>query len=637
MSHDEKRWSVSDSLDLYQVRGWGTPYFGINDAGHVVVQPDPTKDRVVDLYEISRDLVARGLQMPLLIRFPEILGDRIRLLNESFATAIANYDYQSRYRGVFPIKVNQQRHVVEGIVESGEPWQYGLEAGSKPELLIALAELDRRDGLIICNGYKDRAYIETALIAQKFDNTVVIVVERPDEIRTVLEASERLGIRPNLGVRAKLSRRGMGRWATSAGDGAKFGLTSTQIVAAVEALREREMLDCMRLLHFHIGSQVSSIRPWKAALREASQIYVELVRLGCRMGFLDVGGGLAVDYDGSRSDFRASMNYGVQEYANDVVAGIADVCNEADVEHPTIVSESGRAVVAHQSVLVFDAVAESHESRGIPSEPADDAHRVLLELWGVFDSISSNNIQESWHDAQAALQEARSLFGFGYLSLTELADAETLYWACCARIHEKTADATRLPDELESLDEHLGSIYYCNFSLFQSAPDIWALDQLFPIMPVHRLDERPTQKAKLADLTCDSDGLVRSFIDVDGEKSALDVHEVTEDEPYLLGMFLTGAYQEILGDLHNLFGDTNAVHIRTTPSGYAVSDVIKGDTVSEVLHYLQYDAERMVEKVRRQAERAHGEGDMTVKQLRMFMKHYENSLGAYTYLDDGEH
>ncbi|MEM9069028.1 MAG: biosynthetic arginine decarboxylase [Myxococcota bacterium] len=629
---DEERWSIQKASELYQIAGWGTPYFRVNEAGHIEVRPDPDVDRGIDLYELTRQLDMRGLDLPLLIRFPNILQHRIRLLNECFNKAIDEYGYPGRYRGVFPVKVNQQRHLVEEIVSAGSPWQYGLEAGSKPELLITLAVMDHEDGFIICNGYKDRFYIETALIAQRFDNTVIIVLERPDEIHLVLRAAEKLGIRPTLGVRSKLSSKGMGRWSDSAGDRAKFGLTTHEIVEVVDELQKRDMLDCLQLLHFHIGSQVSSIIPWKNAMREAAHLYVELSRLGCKMGYLDVGGGLAVDYDGSKTDFKASMNYGVQEYAYDVVSGIQDACEKASVTPPTIITEAGRAVVAYQSVLVFDAVGETYESRGKAEKPPADAHRVLSELWETYEGIRPKNVQEAWHDASQSLEEARSLFRFGYLGLRDLAHAERLFWACCERIHEKARLRKRIPEELEKLDELLGSIYYCNFSIFQSAPDIWAMDQLFPIAPIHRLDEKPTLKARLADLTCDSDGMIDSFIDVDDVASALDVHAVREGEPYLLAMFLGGAYQEILGDLHNLFGDTNAVHVRLEEYGYSVANVIKGDAIDEVLRYLQYDPEDMVERVRKQAERALVAGRMSLEQLRMFMRHYEKAMRSYTYL-----
>lgn len=625
-------WSIKSSEKLYQIKGWGEPYFRINDRGRVAVRPDPTVDKAIDLYDLTRQLGERGLDLPLLIRFPNILQDRIRLLNQCFEKAISEYDYKGDYRGVFPIKVNQQRHLVEEIVESGRPWRFGLEAGSKPELLIALAAMEDEDGLIICNGYKDLAYVETALVAQRFDNTVVVVLERIEELELAFRASEKLGIRPCLGVRAKLSSKGIGRWADSAGDRAKFGLTMSEIVQVVDELQARDMLDCLKLLHFHLGSQVSSIIPVKNAMREAAQIYVELVKMGATMGFLDVGGGLAVDYDGSKTDFRGSMNYALQEYAHDVVFAIQAACEKGNVAPPTIVSESGRSIAAYQSVLVFDALGvDSVEFEG-PTPPSPDDHRILDELYETWKGVQPKNVQESWHDAQQALEEARSLFKFGYLGIRELARAEHLFWSCCKKISQSMRRVKYVPEELNIVDELLGAIYYCNFSLFQSAPDIWAMDHLFPFMPIHRLDEQPTVRARLADLTCDSDGIVDHFIDVEEVQRGLDLHPVRPGEPYLLGMFLGGAYQEILGDLHNLFGDTNAVHVRVEDYGYSVANVIKGDAIDEVLRYLQYDPEEMVEQVRKQAERALNQGRMTLPQLRTFMRHYEESLRGYTYL-----
>ena len=625
-------WSVKKSSKLYQIKGWGDPYFRINEHGHVEVRPDPTEDRSIDLYELTQQLTERGLDLPLLIRFPNILQDRIRLLNDSFQRAIREYGYDGTYRGVFPIKVNQQRHLVDEIVESGRPWRFGLEAGSKPELLITLAAMEDEDGFIICNGYKDLAYMETALVAQRFDNTVVVVLERIEELELAFRASEKLEIRPCLGVRAKLSSKGMGRWADSAGDRAKFGLSMSEIVHVVDELEKRGMIDCLKLLHFHLGSQVSSIIPVKNAMREAGQIYVELTKMGCEMGFLDVGGGLAVDYDGSKTDFRGSMNYDLQEYAYDVVAGIQEACEKASVKPPTIVSESGRSIAAYQSVLVFDALGVDRVDFEDPLEPSSDDHRILDEFYETWKGIQPKNVQESWHDAQQALEEARSLFKFGYLGMRELARAEHLFWSCCKKILHSMRRLKYVPEELQAVEDLMGAIYYCNFSLFQSAPDIWAMDQLFPFMPIHRLTEEPTVRARLADLTCDSDGIVDHFIDVEEVQRSLDLHAVKEGDEYLLGMFLGGAYQEILGDLHNLFGDTNAVHVRLEDYGYSVTNVIKGDSIDEVLRYLQYDPEEMVERVRKQAERALNQGRMSLPQLRTFMLHYEESLRGYTYL-----
>jgi len=627
-----REWSIKKSAKLYQIRGWGEPYFRVNERGHVEVYPDPTQESAIDLYDLAMQLAERGLELPLLIRFPNILQDRIRLLNESFESAIQEYGYDGQYRGVFPIKVNQQRHLVEEIVESGRPWRFGLEAGSKPELLITLAAMEDEDGFIICNGYKDLTYMETALVAQRFDNTVVVVLERIEELELAFRASERLGIRPLLGVRAKLSSKGIGRWANSAGDRAKFGLTMSEIVHVVDELEKREMLDCLKLLHFHLGSQVSSIIPVKNAMREAGQIYVELMKMGCDMGYLDVGGGLAVDYDGSKTDFRGSMNYDLKEYAYDVVASIQEACEKANVKPPTIVSESGRSIAAYQSVLIFDVLGVDRIDFEEPPEPEPNDHRILDELHEIWKGIQPKNVQESWHDAQQALEEARSLFKFGYLEMRDLARAEQFFWSCCEKILANMRRLKYVPEELNAVEDLMGAIYYCNFSLFQSAPDIWAMDQLFPFMPIHRLDEEPTIRARLADLTCDSDGIVDHFIDVEEVQHSIDLHPLKPGEPYLLAMFLGGAYQETLGDLHNLFGDTNAVHVRLEDYGYSVSNVIKGDAIDEVLRYLQYDPEEMVERVRKQAERALNQGRMTLPQLRTFMQHYEDSLRGYTYL-----
>ena len=625
-------WSAQMSEALYGVVGWGEPYFSINDKGHVEVRPDPAVERGIDLFELTTQLTERGLDLPLLIRFPNILHDRIRLLNTCFEKAIKEYGYQGRYRGVFPIKVNQQRHLVQEIVASGRPWQFGLEAGSKPELLIALATMEDEDGLIVCNGYKDFTYMETALVAQQFDNTVIVVLERIEELELILGASKKLGIAPCIGVRAKLSSRGIGQWKDSAGDRAKFGLSTAEIVKVADTLAKHDMLGSLQLLHFHLGSQVSSIIPIKNAMREASQIYVELVKMGCDMKYFDVGGGLAVDYDGSRTDFRGSMNYAVQEYAYDVVDAIQSACEKAEVPRPTIISESGRSIAAYQSVLVFDVVGSDHKGHDAPEAPPPDSHRILRDLYETYNGIKPKNVQEAWHDAQQALEETRSLFKFGYIGLRELASAERLFWSCCTKIQSNLARMDHIPDELLSVEDMLGSIYYCNFSLFQSAPDTWAMDQVFPFMPIHRLDQEPVLRARLADLTCDSDGIVDHFIGTEEVQRSLPVHEMREGEPYLLGMFLGGAYQEILGDLHNLFGDTNAVHVRLEDYGYAVSNVIKGDAIDEVFRYLQYDPEELVEQVRRQAERALNAKRMTLQQMRAFMRHFEESLRGYTYL-----
>ncbi len=625
-------WSAQKSRATYLIEGWGAPYFRVSDGGNVMVRPNPDKDVEIDLCELTEQLRGRGLSFPVLMRFPEILKHRIQLINESFQNAIEEFGYQNRYRGVFPIKVNQQRHLVDELVSAGKEWQFGLEAGSKPELLIALAALKEEGGLIICNGYKDKGFIETALIAQQFSHTVVIVIERPAELEIVLEAAKRLGVRPAIGVRCKLASKGMGRWKDSAGDKAKFGLTAGQILRTVQKLREEDMLDCLRLLHFHIGSQVSAITPWKNALREAGHVYCELVKQGAAMGFLDVGGGLAVDYDGTNSNDAASMNYSVQEYANDVIDGIKEACDANQVAHPTVVSESGRALISYQSILLFEVLGESVE-RQLPHAPGDDAGRAWKDLWYTHEHITTDNIRESWHDSQQALSEARTAFRLGYVGLDELAGVEALFWSCCEKIESAARTRDDVDDEIAALQNIASSIYYCNFSLFQSAPDIWAMDQQFPIMPIHRLNERPTVKARLADLTCDSDGMISCFIGEDEASPVLDLHPIYDGEPYILGMFLVGAYQEILGDLHNLFGDTHAVHIRTDEDDFEIEEIIKGDTIGDVLRYVQYDPKDMIDRVRKRAESNHRKGRITLEQLRAFMGHYEDAMRGYTYLD----
>ncbi len=629
-----EQWNASKSAQLYQVQGWGSPYFAVNESGYIEVRPDPDSDRTVNLFELTEDLRARGLDLPILIRFSDILGHRIKRINESFIRAIRDYEYSGSYRGVYPVKVNQQRHIVHEVVEFGKPYQFGLEVGSKPELLIALSAMQDSGGLIICNGYKDRSYIETALIAQRLDKTVIIVLERVEEFDFALKASEKLGIAPMLGVRAKLSTKGMGRWGNSAGDRAKFGLSIPEVIELVDRLAERNMLDSLRLLHFHIGSQISSIIPIKNALQEAANIYVELAKMGCRMGYLDVGGGLAIDYDGSKTDFHASRNYTMQEYASDVIATVQAACQKASVPEPTIVSESGRAVVAHQSVLIFDVVGVNEVSVGTPKPPDPASHGVIQVLFETYQGILPKNVQESWHDACQAKEEAQSLFKYGYLGLRDRATAERLYWACCAKIQTVIRRMKFAPEELQELQKQMSALYYCNFSVFQSAPDSWAIDQLFPIMPIHRLNEEPEVRATLADLTCDSDGKIDHFIDVEDVRDTLALHRFEAGKPYYLGMFLNGAYQEILGDLHNLFGDTNAVHVSISDYGYRVDHVIKGDSMTEVLRYVAYAPDAMIENVRTQAEAALAQNKLTLQQMRLLMTHYEEAMNSYTYLSE---
>ncbi|UIE40416.1 biosynthetic arginine decarboxylase [Leptodesmis sichuanensis A121] len=625
-------WSIEDSEELYRINGWGEPYFSINAAGHVTVSPQGDRGGSLDLFELVNALKSRNLNLPLLIRFSDILEDRIERLNAAFAKAIARYNYEGVYRGVFPVKCNQQRHLVEALVKFGKPYQFGLEAGSKPELMIALATLQTPGALLICNGYKDREYIEMAILAQQLGKIAIIVLEQIEEVPLVIEAGQRLGIRPIVGVRAKLSSKGIGRWGTSAGDRAKFGLTIPEILQTVDLLREAGMLDCLQLLHYHIGSQISAISVVKDAIREASQIYVDLAELGAGMRYLDVGGGLGVDYDGSRTNFYASKNYNIQNYANDIVAEVKEACAERKLPVPTLISESGRAIASHQSVLVFNVLGTSDVPTGTPEPVKDDEHLIIRNLWETYASITEDNYQEAYHDATQFKEEAVSLFNFGYVSLPERARAERLYWACCEKILTIVRQQEYVPDDLEDLEKIMASIYYINLSVFQSAPDSWAIDQLFPIMPIHRLDEEPTKRGTLADLTCDSDGKIDQFIDLRDVKSVLELHPLKPDEPYYLGMFLSGAYQEIMGNLHNLFGDTNAVHITLTPKGYQIDHVVKGDTMTEVLGYVQYDSEDLVESIRQQTEAALQDKRISLQDSQLLLQNYERSLSRYTYL-----
>lgn len=654
-----KKWSIEDSEELYRITGWGEPYFSINAAGHVTVSPLGDRGGSLDLYELVNALKLRNLDLPLLIRFSDILEDRIERLNAAFAKAIARYNYDGVYRGVFPVKCNQQRHLIEALVKFGKPHQFGLEAGSKPELMIALANLNTPGALLICNGYKDREYIEMAILAQQLGKIPIIVLEQIEEVSLVIEAGRKLGIRPIVGVRAKLSSKGIGRWGTSAGDRAKFGLTIPEILQTVEQLRAADMLDSLQLLHYHIGSQISSIAVIKDAIRESSQVYVELAKLGANMKYLDVGGGLGVDYDGSKTNFYASKNYNIQNYANDIVAEVKEACAERNLPVPTLISESGRAIASHQSVLVFNVLGTSDAPSSPPEPLQGKEHLIIRNLYETYESISEENYQEAYHDAAQFKEEAISLFNFGYVSLPERAHAERLYWACCEKILGIVRQQEYVPDDLEDLEKIMASIYYVNLSVFQSAPDSWAIDQLFPIMPIHRLDEEPTKRATLADLTCDSDGKIDQFIDLRDVKHVLELHSLIpltphtsphpsgtpeantphtspstpqEHQPYYLGMFLNGAYQEIMGNLHNLFGDTNAVHITLTPKGYQIDHVVKGDTMTEVLGYVQYDSEDLVESIRQQTEQAMQEKRISLQDSQLLLQNYERSLSRYTYL-----
>ncbi len=626
-------WTIRDSLETYNVQNWGRGFFSVNEAGQLEVRPRGESGPAIPLPVLMEDLRQRGLRSPMLLRFPDILNARVSRLADAFRSASAAYNYTGKFRGVYPIKVNQQRRVVEELVAFGAEHGIGLEAGSKPELLIALALLDTPNALIICNGYKDRAYIETALLAQRLGRTPVIVIDRFHEIELVVKVASELGIRPHIGIRAKLQSKGAGKWIDSTGDKSKFGLTASEIVDAVEQLRASDMLDCLELLHFHIGSQITAIRAHKDALREATRIFVGLHELGAKPRILDVGGGLGVDYDGSQTNFHSSKNYTVQEYANDVLASVQEACDGAGIAHPDIVTEAGRWMVAHHALLVFDVLGASEVRIGRKPEPMkDDDPKVLKDLHEVWQGVNKKNVIESFHDAMQIKEDAATLFNIGQLDLRGRARVERLFWDCCEKIQKIAADLKEVPEELEELEKGLADTYYGNLSVFQSMPDHWAVKQLFPVMPIQRLNERPTRRAIIADLTCDSDGKIDQFIDQHDVKNVLELHPL-DGRRYYIAVFMVGAYQEILGDLHNLFGDTDAVHVVVDDEGgYMVDHVVEGEDVKDVLTYVEYDQAALTEKVRRLAEDARRRGDISIEEATRLRARYKQGLWEYTYL-----
>ena len=647
-------WTVADSASLYGLDRWGDPYFSVNQQGHVQVRPQGAGGPVLDLVDLVQGLQGRNLSLPLLIRFDNILEDRLKHLHQAFGQAIGQYGYPGHYQGVFPVKCNQQRHVVEQLVESGRPWHFGLEAGSKAELLIALSLLDDPQALLICNGYKDQRYIETAILARRLGRQPIVVIEQADEVARIIAASRELGAAPLIGIRAKLSARSTGRWGSSVGDKAKFGLAVPDVLATVEALREANLLSELRLLHFHVGSQINDIAVIKDALQEAGQIYASLSQLGAPMGYLDVGGGLGVDYDGSRTASAASKNYSLQNYANDVVATVKECCEPWGIAVPTLVSESGRAIASHFSVLIFDVLGTGTVPRGVPkpsaSEPLTvrnlrETHQNLINLerehnQAATETISSQRklekLQEAWNDAIKFKDDALAAFRLGYLNLTERAVAEQLTWAC-ADLIAKQLPETGVPEELRSLRSALAKTYYANLSIFRSAPDTWAIDQLFPVMPIHRLDEKPEELGSIADLTCDSDGKLERFIDNGKSKALLELHGFKEDEPYWIGMFLAGAYQEVMGNLHNLFGSTNAVNISLNENGdYRLDHVVRGDTNAHVLETMEHNPIELLERLRIASEAAIRSGQLEIKDASRLMDHLESSLRQTTYLNNGQ-
>lgn len=631
-----KKWSIDEARELYFIREWGAGFFDINRKGNVVVTPFDEAGGSVDLKELVDDIVERGIELPILVRFTDILKRSVERINSCFANAIKEMRYKGRFQGVYPIKVNQQCQVVEDIVEFGRPFDYGLEAGSKAELLIAISHLDNRESLIVCNGYKDRPYIETALLATKLGMRVIIVVEKMSELHMILAIAAELDVRPNIGMRVKPATISKGNWEGSSGDKSKFGLFVGELMEAVQILREREMLDCFKLLHSHIGSQITSIQRIKAALKELSRIYVELRKTGASLEFFDVGGGLGVDYDGSRSNFPSSMNYSQQEYANDIVYAIAETCDEAQVSHPNIVIESGRALVAYHSILIFNVLGSTvlGEDKVLAAE--SEAYPDLLnEMIRILKSVSVKNYRESYHDAVQCKEESLTLFNVGLLNLPDRAEIEKLFWAINRKIAKIVQELAYSPEEFESIDKLMADIYFGNFSIFQSAPDHWAIKQLFPVMPIHRHTEKPARRAIICDITCDSDGKIDQFIDLKDVHDYLPVHELREEVPYYMGVFLIGAYQETLGDLHNLFGDTNAVHVSVQPDGrYVIDKVVEGDTVEEVLEYVQFSKKDLVKKIRGNIEEALEKGRITLKESKRIIEKFEAGLKGTTYLSD---
>jgi len=634
-------WDAEESAHLYQIESWGAGYFAVNSAGHVVVRPDQRPGHEIDLHDVIEGLKARDLTAPFVIRFSDIIAHRLRSLNDAFATAIAENDYKNRYSAVFPIKVNQQRLVVEEVYRSGKDFGFGLEVGSKPELLVVMAMAEDPDRLIICNGFKDDSYIETVMLAAKLGRKIIPVVENFVELGLILKHAQKYAVRPEIGVRVKLAAEGAGRWRESAGEKSKFGLFITEILEVVEELRQHGMLDCLKLVHCHTGSQLQDIRRVKDAVTELSHVYAELKLLGAGLEYIDIGGGLGIDYDGSRTNYESSMNYSLTEYASDVVYRIGAVCDARKIPHPQIISESGRAIAAHHSVLVFNVLgASALDQFRVANRLEEDAvgngeiPQPVRALYDAYRSVSERRLVECWHDALQAREQALQMFNLGYLSLPHRGLAERLYWATCARVRDYARKLDEIPEELDGLETILSDIYFCNFSLFQSLPDSWAIGQLFPIMPIHRLHERPTRNAVLADITCDSDGKIDRFVSLRDTKRTLEVHELKPDEDYYLATFLVGAYQETLGDLHNLFGDTHVVHIRLDDDGsWWIEETVKGDTALQVLGYMEYDTDELYPSLARDCERAVRDGRLSVADSQRLKRFYEAELHGYAYLE----
>ncbi len=629
-----RKWRIEDSAELYNINGWGLKYFSINDNRHVAVTPGEGYASV-DLKDVLDELQVRDVAAPVLLRFPDILDNRVEKISRCFKQAAKEYDYEAQNFIIYPIKVNQMREVVEEIVSHGKKFNIGLEAGSKPELHAVLATNIAENALIICNGYKDNDYIELALLAQKMGRRIYLVVEKLNELTLIAEVAKRLGIEPNVGIRIKLSSSGSGKWEESGGDQSKFGLNSSELLEALDFLTKNKMTSCLKLIHFHIGSQITKIRRIKNALREATQFYVQLTKMGFDVEFIDIGGGLGVDYDGTRSSSsESSMNYSIQEYANDSVSALVDACVKNDIKQPNIITESGRSLTAHHSVLIFDTLAAT----SLPvwnekHEVGPDDHELSRELYEIWDRLDQPRLFESWHDALQIREEALDLFNLGMLDLRTRSQIEKLFWSVAREVGEIAAGMKHAPEELRKIAKMLPDKYFCNFSLFQSLPDSWAIDQVFPIMPICRLDEKPARMATIQDITCDSDGKISYYISGHGTTGSLPVHNIKDKEPYYIGVFLVGAYQEILGDMHNLFGDTNAVHISVYKDRYEIDQIIYGETVDEVLDYVQYNPKKLVRNVETWVTSSMKAGKITPEEGREFLSRYRSGLYGYTYLE----
>ena len=629
-----RKWRIEDSEELYNVKGWGVSYFGINDKGHAYVSP--RKDGVqVDLKELVDELASRDISAPMLLRFPDILDNRIEKTAECFERAAEEYNFQAQHFIVFPIKVNQMRPVVEEIISHGKKFNLGLEAGSKPELHAVLATNMNNDSLIICNGHKDQNFIELALLAQKMGRRIFLVVEKLPELQIIAQTAEKLGVRPTIGIRIKLASSGAGKWEESGGDASKFGLNSAELLEALKMLDAMGMHDCLKLIHFHIGSQITKIRHISTALREAAQFYVQLHALGFKIEFVDCGGGLGVDYDGTRSsNSSSSVNYPIQEYVNDCVYTFVEAADKNHIPHPNLITEGGRSLTAHHSVLILDVI----ESVGVPQmdenfQPGENDHKLVHDLTEIWDKLSTRSMLEDWHDAEDIREEALDLFRHGIIDLKTRAQIESIYWSITREVGELAHHQKHVPDELRKLDKSMADKYFCNFSLFQSVPDHWGLDQLFPIMPIERLDEKPTRSATLQDITCDSDGKFVTYVNHNQQTSYLPLHAIRPGEHYYIGVFLVGAYQEILGNMHNLFGDTNAVHVGVDDKGYIIEKTIDGETVADVLEYVQYDPKKLVRRLETWVSKAVKEEKITVEEGKEFISNYRAGLYGYTYLE----